>query len=149
MSWWQAKIVLTSEVPLAEIFSGEDPVKLEKKTGEEGDHEYVDEGMRHLMDDLNISMDALLKSSIFVRSPWNYADLDWWGREVCFCEGVVKVSANGEWRVGWSGYGLSSTCITSNNKTIEPANETKKAYREKSEQNDLCNLDFLKWAMLV
>jgi hypothetical protein len=52
--------VLTSEVPIAEIFTGEDPIKLEGKS------EHVDSGMRSLMDDLGISMDTLLESSIFV-----------------------------------------------------------------------------------
>ena len=56
--------MLTSEVPIAEIFTGEDPVKLETKTNEA--HEHVDSGMRSLMDDLGISMDVLLESSIFV-----------------------------------------------------------------------------------
>jgi len=59
----KAKIVLTSEVPVHEIFSGEDPVK----TGDtDGDHGHVDSHMRSLMDDLGISMDTLLESSIFV-----------------------------------------------------------------------------------
>jgi len=59
--------VLTSEVPIAEIFTGDDPVKLEGKTDDSHDH--VDHGMRSLMDDLGISMEVLLESSIFVRSP--------------------------------------------------------------------------------
>ena len=61
----EAKIVLTSEVPIAEIFTGEDPVKMETKSEEDG-HGHVDSGMRSLMDDLGISMDKLLESSIFV-----------------------------------------------------------------------------------
>lgn len=69
--------MLTSEVPLAEIFSGEDPLKLGQKTAEGADHEHMDAGMRSLMDDLNISMDDLLKSSIFVDPPWGYANVDW------------------------------------------------------------------------
>lgn len=56
---------MTSEVPIAEIFTGEDPVKLGTKSDEEG-HGHVDSGMRSLMDDLGISMDVLLESSIFV-----------------------------------------------------------------------------------
>ena len=59
--------MLTSEVPIAEIFTGDDPVKLEGKTNESHDH--VDHGMRSLMDDLGISMDTLLESSIFVPRP--------------------------------------------------------------------------------
>jgi hypothetical protein len=63
--------VLTSEVPIAEIFTGEDPLKLGEKA--EG-HENVDHGMRSLMDDLGISMDALLESSIFVLPPLNVSN---------------------------------------------------------------------------
>jgi protein AFG1 len=63
----QAKVVLTSEVPIAEIFTGDDPVKL-AANGDNGDHEHLDHGMRHLMDDLGLSMDTLLESSIFVHS---------------------------------------------------------------------------------
>ena len=38
----------------------------------------VDSGMRSLMDDLGISMDVLLESSIFVCPLlWNGADVDW------------------------------------------------------------------------
>ena len=59
--------MLTSEVPIAEIFTGDDPVKLEGKTDDSHDH--VDHGMRSLMDDLGISMEVLLESSIFVPSP--------------------------------------------------------------------------------
>lgn len=59
--------MLTSEVPIAEIFTGEDPVKLEGKT--DLNHDHVDHGMRSLMDDLGISMDDLLESSIFVFIP--------------------------------------------------------------------------------
>jgi peroxisome-assembly ATPase len=62
----KAKIVLTSEVPIAEIFSGEDPVKVGGSNSEKGD---IDAGMRSLMDDLGITMDVLLESSIFVRCP--------------------------------------------------------------------------------
>ena len=63
--------MLTSEVPIAEIFTGEDPLKLGEKV--EG-HENVDHGMRSLMDDLGISMDALLESSIFVQTPLNVSN---------------------------------------------------------------------------
>jgi peroxisome-assembly ATPase len=68
---------LTSEVPIAEIFTGEDPVKLGSKSDEEG-HGHVDSGMRSLMDDLGISMDVLLESSIFVCPVIpDGADVDW------------------------------------------------------------------------
>jgi hypothetical protein len=59
----KAKIVLTLQVPIGEIFSGEDTVKMEG----EG-HGHLDSGMRSLMDDLGISMDVFLESSIFVPS---------------------------------------------------------------------------------
>lgn len=88
--------MLTSEVPIAEIFTGEDPVKLGSKSGEEG-HGHIDSGMRSLMDDLGISMNVLLESSIFVCPlMWDSADVDWRGGKVCFCTGIVKVSADGE-----------------------------------------------------
>jgi len=64
----KAKIVLTSEVPVHEIFSGEDPVKLGEKESGIGEHDHVDAAMRSLMDDLGITMDTLLESSIFVWS---------------------------------------------------------------------------------
>jgi peroxisome-assembly ATPase len=94
----KAKIVLTSQVPIGEIFSGEDPVKL----GDGEGHGHVDAGMRSLMDDLGISMDVLLESSIFVSTLHSTVPVlglivvDWGGGEVCFCEGVVKVGADGE-----------------------------------------------------
>jgi len=55
---------LTSEVPIHEIFLGEDPVQMEGK--EDDDHTHMDPAMRHLMDDLGITMDKLMESSIFV-----------------------------------------------------------------------------------
>jgi len=64
----QAKIVLTSEVPIAEIFTGDDPVKMD---GNNDGHNQMDHGMRSLMDDLGLSMDMLLESSIFVSPPFN------------------------------------------------------------------------------
>jgi len=68
----KAKIVLTSEAPIGEIFSGQDPIKLGEKEGEHG----LDSGMRSLMDDLGISMDVLLESSIFVQTtPFFYTNL--------------------------------------------------------------------------
>ena len=84
--------MLTSEVPISEIFTGEDPVKLGQKTD---DHGHVDSGMRSLMDDLGLSMNTLLESSIFVCMPEILTDLDWRGGTVCFCEGVVTVGADG------------------------------------------------------
>jgi len=62
----QAKIVITSEVPVAEIFSGEDPIKMEESTG-------MDAAMRSLMDDLGLTMDTVLSSSIFVSSSFQLA----------------------------------------------------------------------------
>jgi hypothetical protein len=51
-------------VPIHEIFLGEDPIKMEGKG--EDDHAQMDPAMRHLMDDLGLTMDKLLESSIFV-----------------------------------------------------------------------------------
>lgn len=71
----KSKIVLTSEVPIHKIFSGEDPIKMEQNTNDEMD---VDSGMRSLMDDLGISMEILLRSSIFVSIPLlTYLITDW------------------------------------------------------------------------
>lgn len=40
------------------------------KMGDNGDvHDHMDSGMRSLMDDLGLSMDMLLESSIFVPDP--------------------------------------------------------------------------------
>ena len=68
----RAKLVLTSEVPLFQLFMSPDEVDdaLEKgrKTGsvkQEGDHEAVDDVMRQMMDDLGMSMSMLKNSSIF------------------------------------------------------------------------------------
>ena len=58
--------MLTSEVPIAEIFTGDDPVKMD---GNNDGHNQMDHGMRSLMDDLGLSMDMLLESSIFVSPP--------------------------------------------------------------------------------
>jgi hypothetical protein len=110
---------------MAEIFTGQDQATLEAKSRGEG-HEQIDHGMRSLMDDLGISMDVLLESSIFVPSPLHplhplhplpsptspltlhhslltshqafagLANLDWRGREICFCTGVVEVGSDGE-----------------------------------------------------
>ena len=89
----KAKIVLTSQVPIAEIFTGEDPVKM----GDNVDHQHLDPGMRSLMDDLQISMDVLLGSSIFVHSPYDgFLTVDWRGGEVCVCEGFVSTCADGK-----------------------------------------------------
>jgi hypothetical protein len=60
--------VLTSEVPIAEIFTGDDPVKMD---GNNDGHNQMDHGMRSLMDDLGLSMDMLLESSIFVSPLFN------------------------------------------------------------------------------
>jgi peroxisome-assembly ATPase len=90
----KAKIVITSEIPIAEIFTGEDPLKLEQQS--EGDHTHLDSGLRSLMDDLGVSMDILLKSSIFVWFFEVYLTIDWRRREVCFCKGIVTISTDGK-----------------------------------------------------
>lgn len=70
----QAKLVLTTEVPLSNIFLSETDVKnsLESKDKGKGnntnatdDHSDISDAMRNLMDDLGMSVQALKNSSIF------------------------------------------------------------------------------------
>ena len=57
----QAKLVLTTEVPLTNLFLSEADVK----QGLKGDHSDLSDAMRHLMDDLGMSVQALKNTSIF------------------------------------------------------------------------------------
>jgi len=68
----RAKLVLTTEVPLAQLFLSrtevDDALHEGRKTGtvdEGGKHEDVDDVMRQLMDDLGMNMAMLKNSSIF------------------------------------------------------------------------------------
>ncbi|KAL9100337.1 MAG: hypothetical protein Q9163_004273 [Psora crenata] len=68
----RAKIVLTTEVPLFQLFMSADEVddalEAARKSGSvkpEEDHENVDDVMRQMMDDLGMSMNTLKNSSLF------------------------------------------------------------------------------------
>jgi protein AFG1 len=59
----RAKLVLTTEVPLANLFLSADDVKGAGVGG--GDHSDLSDAMRNLMDDLGMSVAALKNTSIF------------------------------------------------------------------------------------
>jgi len=67
----RAKLVLTTAVPLTQLFLSKDEIKdsvkkdKEDKKGQVEDHDEIDHTMRHLMDDLGMNMDMLKNSSIF------------------------------------------------------------------------------------
>ena len=56
----QAKLVLTTEVPLTNLFVSESEVKDSMKEGED-----LSDAMRMMMDDLGLSVQALKSTSIF------------------------------------------------------------------------------------
>ncbi|KAJ6161306.1 hypothetical protein N7470_004702 [Penicillium chermesinum] len=58
----RAKLVLTTEVPLANLFLSADDIKDGMKAG---DHSDLSDAMRNLMDDLGMSVQALKNTSIF------------------------------------------------------------------------------------
>lgn len=60
----QAKLVLTTEVPLTNLFISESDVKKTLK-GDGSDHSDLSDAMRNLMDDLGMSVQALKNTSIF------------------------------------------------------------------------------------
>ncbi|KAI6708647.1 hypothetical protein JHW43_008819 [Diplocarpon mali] len=67
----RAKLVLTTAVPLTQLFLSRDEVKdsvkkdQAEKKGHVDEHEDLDSTMRNLMDDLGMKMEALKSSSIF------------------------------------------------------------------------------------
>jgi peroxisome-assembly ATPase len=67
----RAKLVLTTAVPLTQLFLSKEELKesvqrdKEDKKGQVEDHHDIDDTMRHLMDDLGMNMNALKNSSIF------------------------------------------------------------------------------------
>ena len=67
----RAKLVLTTAVPLTQLFLSKDEIKSkvqqdkEDKQGQALDGEELDDTMRNLMDDLGMNMKALKSSSIF------------------------------------------------------------------------------------
>lgn len=60
---WQAKLVLTTEVPLSNLFLSQSDLRDSLKG--EGDHSDLSDAMRNLMDDLGMSVQALKNTSIF------------------------------------------------------------------------------------
>ncbi|KAJ5617569.1 hypothetical protein N7537_002683 [Penicillium hordei] len=60
----RAKLVLTTEVPLTNLFISETDVK-KSLQGDGGDHSDLSDAMRNLMDDLGMSVQALKNTSIF------------------------------------------------------------------------------------
>ncbi|KAJ5543109.1 hypothetical protein N7535_005538 [Penicillium sp. DV-2018c] len=58
----RAKLVLTTEVPMTNLFISESEIK---NTLKEGDHSDLSDAMRCLMDDLGMSVQALKNTSIF------------------------------------------------------------------------------------
>ncbi|KAJ5942733.1 hypothetical protein N7516_002901 [Penicillium verrucosum] len=60
----RAKLVLTTEVPLTNLFISESDVKKTLK-GDGSDHSDLSDAMRNLMDDLGMSVQALKNTSIF------------------------------------------------------------------------------------
>lgn len=58
----KAKLVLTTEVPLANLFISEADMKATLKDGEHSD---LSDAMRNLMDDLGLSVQALKNTSMF------------------------------------------------------------------------------------
>lgn len=68
----RAKLVLTSEVPLSQLFlSKEEIQELKKEVAGEGEH--IEDSMRSLMDDLGMNMDTLKNSSIFTGDEEKFA----------------------------------------------------------------------------
>ena len=69
----RAKVVLTTAVPLFQLFISHDEIDdiLDSGRGKSGStkaaeqHEYVDDVMRHMMDDPNMSMDLMKNSDLF------------------------------------------------------------------------------------
>lgn len=61
----QAKLVLTTEVPLTNLFLSADDVKSTLTDGSNDDGADLSDAMRMMMDDLGLSMQALKTTSIF------------------------------------------------------------------------------------
>ena len=76
----RAKLVLTTEVPLFQLFMSpeevDDALEAGRKSGKvkhEEEHEGVDDVMRQMMDDLGMSMNMLKSSSIFTGDEERFA----------------------------------------------------------------------------
>jgi palmitoyltransferase ZDHHC13/17 len=69
-----AKLVMTTAVPLTELFISHDELTdAMKSTKSSQDHQDVSDVMRNLMDDLNLNMNALKNSSLFTGDEERFA----------------------------------------------------------------------------
>ncbi|KAJ5748025.1 uncharacterized protein N7511_009721 [Penicillium nucicola] len=93
----RAKLVLTSEAPLANLFISASEVNDTVK--KDGDHSDLSDAMRSLMDDLGMSMDTLKKTSIFSGDEERFA----------FARALSRLSEMGskEWVERGMGVGMS------------------------------------------
>ncbi|KAJ5373774.1 hypothetical protein N7517_005780 [Penicillium concentricum] len=93
----RAKLVLTTEVPLTNLFISETDVK--KTLKGDGDHSDLSDAMRNLMDDLGMSVQALKNTSIFSGDEERFA----------FARAISRLSEMGskEWVERGSGLGNS------------------------------------------
>ncbi|KAJ5503174.1 hypothetical protein N7463_006048 [Penicillium fimorum] len=94
----RAKLVLTTEVPLTNLFISETDIKKTLK-GDGGDHSDLSDAMRILMDDLGMSVQALKNTSIFSGDEERFA----------FARALSRLSEMGskEWVERGSGLGNS------------------------------------------
>ncbi|KAH8803194.1 AFG1-like ATPase-domain-containing protein [Xylogone sp. PMI_703] len=68
----RAKLVLTTEVPLSQLFLSKEEIKeLKAEVAAEGEN--IEDSMRSLMDDLGMNMDTLKNSSIFTGDEEKFA----------------------------------------------------------------------------
>ncbi|KAJ5964557.1 uncharacterized protein N7479_004433 [Penicillium vulpinum] len=95
----RAKLVLTTEVPLTNLFISETDVK--KTLKGDGDHSDLSDAMRNLMDDLGLSVQALKNTSIFSGDEERFA----------FARALSRLSEMGskEWVERGLGIGNSPT----------------------------------------
>ncbi|KAJ5604955.1 hypothetical protein N7510_010109 [Penicillium lagena] len=116
----RAKLVLTTEVPLSNIFLSNTDVKNSLKGKDKGDgnnadddHSDISDAMRNLMDDLGMSVQALKNSSIFSGDEERFAfaralsrlsemgSREWVERGVAVPGGGVSESESMEERKAW------------------------------------------------
>ncbi|KAJ6124929.1 hypothetical protein N7471_012246 [Penicillium samsonianum] len=94
----RAKLVLTTEVPLTNLFISETDVKKTLK-GDGGDHSDLSDAMRNLMDDLGMSVQALKNTSIFSGDEERFA----------FARALSRLSEMGSKEWVERGLGLGNT----------------------------------------
>ncbi|CAI7658341.1 unnamed protein product [Penicillium glandicola] len=94
----RAKLVLTTEVPLTNLFISETDVKKTLKA-DGGDHSDLSDAMRNLMDDLGMSVEALKNTSIFSGDEERFA----------FARALSRLSEMGSKEWVERGLGLGNT----------------------------------------